>query len=151
MQGMILSDHGQMIQGLLDEETIELHISCTPDGELSTRKTSRSPAQLSCVLDITLYGPWELFEQIGIWFQEYGVYLQDPRECHLDVKYCNPHRLSSGDLSSCLLLSQVMSHTNISSYLQDITQGPDLLDILSSNVELEETSQPRAIRAILQR
>ncbi|KAL6819861.1 SNF2 family N-terminal domain-containing protein [Trichoderma camerunense] len=150
MKGMILSDHGQMIQGLLDEPTINLHASCTPHSEPSSRKISKGSAQLSCVLDITVYGPWELFEQIGIWFQEYGVYLQDPRVCHRDVKYCNPHRFSSEAFESCLLLSQVISHTGISSCLQDITEGPELLDMLSSNVDLEETPQPKAIRAILQ-
>ncbi|KAL7916577.1 SNF2 family N-terminal domain-containing protein [Trichoderma velutinum] len=150
MKGMILSDHGQMIQGLLDEPAINLFASCTPHGELSTRKTLKCSSQISCVLDITVYGPWELFEQIGIWFQEYGAYLQDPRVCHMNVKYCNPHRLSSEDFESCLLLSQVVSHTNASSCLQDITEGPELLDILSSNVDLEETPQPKAIRAILQ-
>ncbi|UKZ74482.1 hypothetical protein TrVFT333_002151 [Trichoderma virens FT-333] len=150
VKGMILSDHGQMIQGLLDEPTINLHTSCSPHSGLSTRKSCGSSAQVPCVLDITVYGPWELFEQLGIWFQEYGVYLQDPRACHMDVKYCNPHRLSSDDFDSCLLLSQVVSHTNTSSYLQDITEGPELLDMLSSNVELAETPQPKAIQATLQ-
>ncbi|OPB38875.1 alpha-1,6-mannosyltransferase subunit [Trichoderma guizhouense] len=41
-------------------------------------------------------------------------------------------------------------HRCISSCLQDITEGPELLDMLSSNVDLEETPQPKAIRAILQ-
>ncbi|KAL7928886.1 SNF2 family N-terminal domain-containing protein [Trichoderma chlorosporum] len=150
MKGMILSDHGQMIQGLLDESAIKLYTSCSLHDEPSVRKSSKGLSQLSCVLDITVYGPWELFEQIGIWFQEYGVYLQDPRICHADAKYCNPHRLSSDGFDSCLMLSQVVSHTNISSYFQNITDGPDLLDILSSNVELEETQQPKAIRATLQ-
>ncbi|KAK4071004.1 uncharacterized protein Triagg1_6371 [Trichoderma aggressivum f. europaeum] len=40
--------------------------------------------------------------------------------------------------------------SGISSCLQDITEGPELLDMLSSNVDLEETPQPKAIRAILQ-
>lgn len=151
MQGIILSEHGLMIQGLLDETALNLYTSCVPDGELSARKSSRSPGQFFCALDITVYGPMELFEQIGIYFQEYGTYLQDPQTCHMDVRYCNPHRLSSDDFNSCPMLSEFISQTNTSSYLHDITQGPDLLDILSSNADLEETPQPRAIRATLQR
>lgn len=98
-----------------------------------------------------MYGDSDLFEQIGIWFQAYGVYLQDPRACHHDVKYWNPHRLSSDDFESCPLLSQVISHTLESFSFQGITEGPDLLDILSSNLELEEAQQPAAIQTILQR
>ncbi|KAL7948125.1 P-loop containing nucleoside triphosphate hydrolase protein [Trichoderma barbatum] len=131
-RGLILSDHGQMIQGLLDESAINLYASCTTHGDLSARKSSQRFAQLSCVLDITVYGPWDLFEQIGIWLQEYGIYLQDPRACHIDVKYCNPHRLSSDNLDSAPMLSQAVSHGNISSYLQYITEGPDLSQHLAT-------------------
>jgi hypothetical protein len=140
-----------MIQGLLDEQVLDLHVSCTLDGEPTTRKSSRSSAQLLCVLDITVYGPLELFEEIGNWFQEYEVYLQDPRVCHLDVRYCNPQRLSSDDLDSCPLVSEVISQTSRLVHLQDITERPDLLDILSSHIELDETPQPAVIRTVLKR
>ena len=140
-----------MIQGLLDEQALDLHVSCTLDGEPKTRSSSRSSALSPCVLDITVYGPLELFEEIGSWFQEYEVYLQDPRVCHLDVRYCNPHRLSSNDLDSCPLVSEVVSQISTLVHLQDITERPDLLDILSSHIELEETPQPAVIRTVLKR
>lgn len=151
VHGRILPEHGQMIQGLLDEQALDLHVSCTLDSESSARKSSRNSVQLPCTLDITVYGPLELFEEIGSWFQEYEVYLQDPRVCHLNVKYSNPQRLSSDDLDSCPLVSEVVSQTSRLVHLQDIMERPDLLDILSSYVELEETPQPAAIRAVLKR
>lgn len=151
VHGRILPEHGQMIQGLLDEQALDLHVSCTLDSEPAARKSSRSFVQLSCVLDITVYGPLNLFEEIGTWFQEYEVYLQDPQVCHLNVRYSNPQRLSSDDLDSCPLVSEVVSQTSRLAHLQDVTERPDLLDILSSYVELEESPQPAVIRAVLKR
>lgn len=98
-----------------------------------------------------MYGPVDLFEKIGIWFQEYGQYLQDPRTCHHDIQYWNPHRLSSDDFESCSLLSEVISQKVESSFFQSITEGPDTLDILSNTLDLEEATQPLAIQTTLQR
>jgi hypothetical protein len=149
--GRIPTGHGQMIQGLLDEQALDLHISCTIDGEPTAKKLTRSSVLLPCLLDITVYGPLELFEEIGTWFQEYEVYLQDPRMCHLDVRYCNPQRLSSDDLDSCPLVSEVVGKASRLVQLRDIAEQPDLLDILSSHADLEETAQPTVIRTVLKR
>ncbi|KAH8803561.1 SNF2 family N-terminal domain-containing protein [Xylogone sp. PMI_703] len=148
IHGRIQSEYGHMIEGLIKEETLKLHVSCILDGKAAVRKSSHRTGQLPCVLEITVYGPLELFEEIGDWFQEYEVYLQDPKICHLDVRYCNPQKLSSDDLDSCPLLSEIITQISISS-LQDITQGPGLLDILSSDVYLGETPQPKAIQTAL--
>jgi hypothetical protein len=68
-----------------------------------------------------------------------------------DVKYCNPHRLSVEDIGSCVLVSTCVSQNLKLSNLQDIGYRPDFLDILSSHADLEETSQPKAVRTSLQR
>ncbi|RSL97570.1 hypothetical protein CDV31_012983 [Fusarium ambrosium] len=87
IRGSILSEHGQMIQGLLDEETLDLHVFCTiEDSQGSSQQKTRS-APLQCTFEITVYGPLELFEEIGTWFEDYQVYLQDPRDCHIDVRH----------------------------------------------------------------
>lgn len=151
VKGRILSEHAQMVQGLLDESSLKLHVSCVPTDNMSTKKPAQNSTLFPCDLEITVYGDPDLFEQIGIWFQAYGVYLQDPRVCHHDVKYCNPHRLSSDDFESCPLLSQAILHAVKLSSFQGITDGPDLLDILSSNVELEEAAQPSLVQTVLQR
>lgn len=81
-----------MIQGLLDEKSVELYISCAIDGSqtVETQKTPRSSAPVECFLEITVYGPLELFDEIGTWFEQSEVYLQDPRHCHLEVKSTIP-------------------------------------------------------------
>jgi hypothetical protein len=140
-----------MIQGLLDEEMLNLYVSCNVDIELVLRKSDRKSSQLSCLLSITVYGRLELFELIGSFFQEYEVCLQDPLVCHMDVRYCNPHRLSAESLEFCPLLSEVVNQASKGVYLEDIGERPELLDILSGHAELEETPQPVVIQAKMQR
>ncbi|RMJ17029.1 hypothetical protein CDV36_003298 [Fusarium kuroshium] len=146
--GSILSEHGQMIQGLLDEETLDLHVFCTIE-DSSQQKTRSTPLQ--CTLEITVYGPLELFDEIGTWFEDYQVYLQDPRDCHIDARYCNPHRLSSDDLPSCPFLSEVISKGSKTLHLENMPQQEDLLDMLGGHDDLEETEQPQAINGSLRR
>jgi SWI/SNF-related matrix-associated actin-dependent regulator of chromatin subfamily A3 len=140
-----------MIQGLLDEQALNLFVSCTLHDDTPARRGTRVPLQVPCTLDVTVYGPLDIFEEIGTWFQEYEVYLQDPLTCHLDVKYCNPQRLSSGDIDTCPMVSQVVSQTNKLPQLQDVPERPDLLGVLSGHSDLEETTQPGVIRAELKR
>lgn len=111
----------------------------------------KSSSDYSCSLDVTVYGSIEYFETIGSWFQDYEVYLQDPRTCDLDVKYCNPHRLSFEQLDDNPLLSEFVERTTSLIHLQAIGDRPDLLDILNSQNDLEETSQPAFIRSSLHR
>ncbi|KAF8856920.1 hypothetical protein BDZ45DRAFT_715184 [Acephala macrosclerotiorum] len=150
IDGRIPTEYGEMIQGLIDEPTVTLHVSCVIDDKPTAKKPSRKFELLPCVLEITVYGSLEIFEEIGTWFQGHEIYLQDPRSCHMEVKYYNPQRLSAHDLDTCPLLSKVVSNRSVLD-LQDITQRPDPLDILSSHVDLEETPQPSVIRAALKR
>ncbi|PFH57629.1 hypothetical protein XA68_14768 [Ophiocordyceps unilateralis] len=144
IRGHIPSTHGQMVQGLLDEESLTLYASCTVHGEPTAR-------QVACMLDVTLYGPFELSEELGSWLQEYDIFLQDPQTCHLDVRYCNPQRLSSDDMGSCPMLVQFVARSSGRIHLQAIAEGPNLLDMLDNNVDLEESPQPRSIRTTLKR
>ncbi|RFU25502.1 hypothetical protein B7463_g10832, partial [Scytalidium lignicola] len=113
IDGRIPIEYGEMIQGLIDEPTLTLHISCVIGDKPAAMKPSRSFALLPCILEITVYGPLEIFEEIGAWFQGQEIYLQDPRSCHMEVKYCNPQRLSAHDLETCPLLSEFVSNRSV--------------------------------------
>lgn len=139
-----------MIQSLIDEPTVILHASCVIDDNFTMKKSSRKFELLPCGLEITVYGSFEIFDEIGDWFQGHDIYLQDPRSCHIEVKYCNPQRLSADDIHTCPPLSEVVPKRSFIN-LQDISLRPDPLDILSSHTELEETPQPLVIRATLQK
>lgn len=142
-----------MIQGLLDEVSLKLFVSCVVDDTQTTEAPKRSfcPSPIPCTLQITVYGPLDIFEEIGIWFGDYEVFLQDPQQCHRNVRYCNPHRLSSDDATSSTYLSDVVSRDSNSLHLEIISQQPDLLDELSSHDNLEEAPQPSAIKRELRR
>ncbi|KAI0897016.1 P-loop containing nucleoside triphosphate hydrolase protein [Annulohypoxylon nitens] len=151
INGRIQSIYGQMIQGLLDESSLDLHVICVLNMQPTKNKPSHNSKLSRCMLEITVYGPLDLYDEIGSWFQEYEIYLQDPRTCHLDVKYYNPHRLSSDDLKSCPLVSELINLTSSLIPLKQITEQTDMLDVLCHSTDLEETLQPAAIRATLKR
>ncbi|KAJ0120654.1 hypothetical protein J7T55_015385 [Diaporthe amygdali] len=152
VRGRIPPENGQMIQGLLEEPSVELEVSCNIEGPNTSASSDRSITQVSCSLAITVYGFFGLFDDIGSWLQDYRVHLQDPVDVERPgVKYCNPHRLSVEDISSCPLVSTCVFQNSKLNRLQEIDNRPDFLDILSSHADLEEASQPRAVRTSLQR
>lgn len=152
VRGIIPPEHGQMIQGLLEESSLDLEVSCSIVAPNSSACPGRSIAQVSCSLAITLYGHFVLFDDIGTWLEEYHIHLQDPITVgKQDVKYCNPHRLSVEDINSCVLVSTCVSQNSDLGNLQTIEDRTDFLDVLSSHAELEEASQPEAVRTSLQK
>ncbi|KAI1415220.1 SNF2 family N-terminal domain-containing protein [Hypoxylon sp. FL1857] len=150
--GRIQSIHGQMIQGLLDEQTLDLHVNCILDVQPTKNKSFRNSKMLPCILEITVYGPLELHKDIGSWFQEYEIYLQDPRICHLDVRYYNPQRLSSDDLDACPLVSEVIHSASSLVLSQPVAGQSDMLDILSSTIRaILKRHQKQALTFMLNR
>ncbi|KAH8892106.1 hypothetical protein GQ53DRAFT_793927 [Thozetella sp. PMI_491] len=150
-QGKIFVDYGPVVQGLLEEPTISLHISCIPKSEATVLRGGRFSRNLPCALQITIFGPLNLSDDIGGWFQDYDVYLQDPVTCPLNVKYCNPHRLSSENIASYPWLSEAVAEGTQTVQLHAIAEAQDFLDILSVRRDLDETAQPRNIRTTLKR
>ncbi|WQF88244.1 Putative helicase, P-loop containing nucleoside triphosphate hydrolase, SNF2-like domain superfamily [Colletotrichum destructivum] len=153
IKGLIASEFGQsqMIQELLDDDLLRLFTMCTVSETSDTRKANQRFIQMHCNLEITVYGPFSEFEEIGNWFQEYDVYLQDPVHCHLDAPYANPHKLSSNDLTWCPMVWQVVSQSSDQVFLKDITDRIDMLDMLNSRSDLEEANQPTVIATELKR
>jgi hypothetical protein len=148
IRGRIQTEHTQLLEGMMDEQTLDLRIICTVDARPVVKKRGRTQMLWPCTLDVTVYGPFELFDELGNWFQDYEVHLQDPRVCHLDTKYCNPQRLSS--VRPWPMVSDIVSQ-RLFLTPREIPERSDFLDILSSHVDLEETLQPLAIRTGLKR
>ena len=139
-----------MIHGILEEPALEIYVSCSIDSSIAAKQQLRGSMQTPCTLEITLYGPADLSEEIGDWFQEYDVFLQDPRVCHRDTTYCNPQKMASYELTSCPMLSEVVKQTSRSLDLQVVVR-PDLLDVLSGQPELPAAIQPQAISRVMKR
>ncbi|KAF3799117.1 hypothetical protein GCG54_00015297, partial [Colletotrichum gloeosporioides] len=82
LRGQIQDDYGHMIEGLLEEKSLNLQVRCILDQRHSVaKKKGRGHLALACSLEISVYGPFELFDDTGGWFQDYEVYLQDPAIC----------------------------------------------------------------------
>ncbi|GAP89897.2 putative alpha- -mannosyltransferase [Rosellinia necatrix] len=148
--GRVHSSHSQMIWGLLEEDTLQIFVSCITKKDSFTRP-ARGLRGLPCSLELTVYGPIDLLDEIGNWFQEQKVYLQDPQLCHLNVKYCNPQKLSTSELGSCPLVSEVTMNKGISIEMRTISPQASFLDNLQSRNDILEAQQPTAIRSTLKR
>ncbi|KAI8630511.1 SNF2 family N-terminal domain-containing protein [Xylariaceae sp. FL1651] len=151
ISGQLHSVHSQMIHGLLHEDTLQLFVTCIISKDSSASKSARCLKITPCSIEITIYGPLELLEEIGDWFQEQDIYLQDPRLCHLNVRYCNPQRLSSCEVRLCPLVSDVTTKKTLSVQMKAISSHPNFLDALNSRDDLYEAQQPTAIRSVMKR
>ncbi|KAH0430151.1 hypothetical protein CcaCcLH18_05855 [Colletotrichum camelliae] len=140
-----------MIQSLLEQEDLTLYPMCSVDDLNGDLKPGRRFAQVQCRLDITIYGCMADSKQWGDWFQQCEIYLQDPLVCHQNTRYYNPHKLSSDILDSCPMVAEVIEQSSSQIHFQDIQDGIDMLDLLSSRQDLEEAQQPSAIKSQLQR
>lgn len=149
--GRVQPDHIQLIECLLGEPTIKLYASCLPEMTTVSKKRNRVAVMLPCTLDITLYGPLQLFDELDAWFQESEEYfLQDPVRCDMNVRYCNPQRLSCDNLNECMLLADIVQRASVINPTE-MPEMPDFLDILSSHIELDEAAQPSSIQSSLKR
>lgn len=152
IKGRIPTEHGQMIQSLLDEAGLELYAIYNTDENTASTRQNRVFQERSGSLKITVYGPFDLFDEIGSYFQEYGVYLQDPINADKpNVRYCNPHRLSADDFHSCAFVSDIIFLRSNIGEIEEIVDRPDFLDVLSTRADLAESPQPIAIRTELKR
>lgn len=145
-----------MTDALLEESGIELSVICFkdpyhPSSAAQHNTFKQFEKALDCTMSITIYGPLELFEEIGSFFQEHDVYLQDPLHCDRHVRYCNPHRLSSADLEKCIWTSDLGKPTTQLVELTSTVPTPELLDAITSAQDLLEADQPQAIRTTLAR
>ena len=150
-EGMISHGHVSMFEGLLVEPSLDLEVMChITNAGLSASKTSSFMARIMpCQLSLVVYGPYHLFEEIGSFFQDYDVYLQDPLNCRRDVKYCNPHRLSSEELSSCPMTSTLSSMLQTTIELEELPAQAESLDLLDSQQNFPEAPQPTMIKSKL--
>lgn len=152
ISGRIPTEHGQMIQSLLDEAGLELYAMYSINETVASNRPDRVFQERVGSLKIAIYGPFDLFDEIGSYFQEHGVYLQDPVNADKPhVRYCNPHRLSAEDFCSCIMVSEAISSCSKFGQIEEMADRPDFLDVLSTRADLAESPQPLAIRTELKR
>jgi hypothetical protein len=142
-----LEENGlHVLHGLSEEQIVDLQLLCTTELDRHAFKAHKSKlSSPSAYLSIIIYGPFDLFEDVGKFVEECDMYLQDPRSCDRNVKYRNPHRLSGLDPDAPM--TSEMEDLTVS---HEKAQGPvDLLAGLESTEFLPETGAPSALRTQL--
>lgn len=95
-----------------------------------------------------------MFEDIGSFLQENGLYLQDPKGCDRNVRYRNPHRLSGLDDDAPMTMD--LEKTHRSPAMEPLTEEvlPVPIDIFSdfeTTDSLPETVTPGCLATELYR
>jgi hypothetical protein len=143
-----------MLEQLINDGGLVLHFTCTPEsGHQSTNRSRFAAVTVACTLSLILYGPPERCDEVGQFFQDSELYLQDPKGCELNTRYCNPHRLSSMKLEECpMTFSLELPTIHLDEAIfQQISSDADILDIFNAQQNLPETQQPDAIYSQLKR
>ncbi|QKX62057.1 uncharacterized protein TRUGW13939_09213 [Talaromyces rugulosus] len=132
LKGTVSTQHTQLLQAILDESSIRIQATCTWDekGIEAQCLNSILPKLIPCSLSFTLYGPMELCEELGTFFQDHEIYLQDPLNCDVNV-----------------LQTDILEVFDV----QGIPHQSYLLEILDQQEDLPEASQPSIIQAQLER
>jgi hypothetical protein len=156
IHGTIDPDYTHLTGLLQNEAELDLQLKCTFDYSLSSGNGKRTLSRLpkyavSCAISIIIYGPFEMLTDIGNFFQTCEMDLQDPSDCDRNVRYCNPHRLSSVNLGSCPWTSELEAYLNNLVEMKPISPMPEVLDVLESSEKLPEAMQPDAIQTPLER
>jgi hypothetical protein len=153
-QGTVSAETKSIVSALLDEPELILDVTCHKHNAAVSKKSH--PSQVNgavsstskCLIDITLYGRSTIFEDVGSFFEDHEVHLQDPTSCKHIVPYHNPHRLPRND--GLVILTSDLGKKETTSLIGD-HRGPDLLDKLTSQQDLAEAAQPPSIKSRLRK
>ena len=137
-----------LLKELVQDGAIEVQLFCRFIAAPSAHALSKSPSKAlpaTATLCVNLYGPLRLFNDVGNFTQRCGVYLQDPQHCDRNVRYFNPHRLSSEDEEV------VMTLTNDKQEMETFHNPLDILKDLECDEDLAESEVPVALKTPLYR
>lgn len=131
---------------------IYLQVRC----EISPRATHvprgqvKARARMPCTIATIIYGPDSLFEDIGKFFEEHDICLEDPKGCDRDLLYRNPHRMTCNNVSECVFTSELEKKT-APTKLYNLPAPKDLLEDFNNNEDLVEAQQPIGLNTKLGR
>lgn len=140
---------------LQDEDDLELQTYVVPTRSHEPPKDRAKrpskelmPSRIRPIsLSVVLYGPMEIFEAIGEFFEQCSEYLQPPLHCDRNLFYRNPQSLSGKDSNPPLTfqLQAELCHSQI----ETMVQCPDPSAALETEDALQETEAPSSIKTSL--
>ncbi|KAF5536493.1 alpha-1,6-mannosyltransferase subunit [Fusarium napiforme] len=153
IEGKVSYEFTYLTSALFVQSELVLEINCStldspskPGPQISGKRMPGYSAQ--CTLEIIIYGPLDLSQDVGSFFEEYDLYLQDPVNGKRNVRYHNPHRLSVNPSDVKYTFDLGHATAPLASTI-DINDHSELLDIIFSHQDLAEAAQPRSIRTPL--
>ena len=155
--GKLDSRFSKILQALRDDEDAELQayvvrvLSQEPPKD-QAKKASRqmtSSRDIPVSLSVILYGPMELFEVIGEFFEQCSEFLQSPLHCNHNLPYRNPQSLSGRDNNPPMTFQ--LEADLCRPQVETIVQGPDPSAALETGDALPETEAPSSIKTSLYR
>lgn len=139
VEGVVGPREAQVLCALSQDSQLDMQIFLSPsDSGIKEGRNQRAAA-----LTIIVYGPLDLFDDVGDFFQTCNMYLQDPVGCDRNVRYCNPHRLSGLDVEAPMTLDLDSAHRHM--HISEISGNIDLLEGLNAPIDLPESESPPAL------
>jgi SWI/SNF-related matrix-associated actin-dependent regulator of chromatin subfamily A3 len=137
----------EILQVLLDESLISVQILLSfPPAHVARHRRLADKNGLLVPVSLIVYGPSELSDDVGAFFEACGMFLQDPIGCDRNVQYRNPHRLTWSDGLQQMTFD-LPSHEK-TNHINDM-QGLDVLDTLTTPMNLPELDTPSALHTQL--
>ena len=138
MKGNLEPRDAQILHTLSSDGQIDLELAISACVGTSRKHSPHGLANVS--LDIIIYGPKNLSDELGDFFQVCNEYLQDPVGCSRNVRYCNPHRFSSLDEEAPLTFD--FQTASSQAQLDDVPDENDLLESLNAPTDLPKMGTP---------
>jgi len=140
-----------VFKALLDEESLEFQFICSMQGvELEAKRAKKGKLipSVTVSLSAVIYGPMKRSDDIGSYLDSCELYLQDPQHCDRNVKYHNPHRLSSLDTHAPMTMDVVLRQRQ----RREIAERPvNFLNELECNARFPKSPQPPSVTTLLHR
>jgi len=152
--GNIQQDVAGVLRLLSSERGVELQLSCIPKTSSSLLRSDnhgRNVSHAAESLSVIIYGPMTVYDEIGDFLQDIGMYLQDPQYCDRNVRYRNPHRLSGLD-EDAPMTSELRKLQPQEKRAEEILQTPiDIFSDFETQTFLSETTSPNCLATELYR
>ncbi|KAL6878767.1 SNF2 family N-terminal domain-containing protein [Trichoderma novae-zelandiae] len=148
IKGLVDPGFTYITDALLGEQDLKLEVTCSLEAGKSSKARFATPLSTPCRLNVTLFGDISLLEEVGSFFEDHDLYLQDPVGCSRNVLYRNPHKLC--DASGPAMWTSDLGREHAKSAIIESTQPrPELIDVLNSQEDLVEAKQPGSIRSAM--
>lgn len=147
----LLSKFDRSVSGTLSNRdwTILCSISQEQDVHLqmvvSINNTAVTKGSQTAYLSAIIYGPLEIFDDIGEYFSDNDLFLQDPWNCYRNVRYRNPQRLSGLDQDAPL----TFDHFGPNARCGTVSSPIDMLQGFESKQDISEAKVPKALQTRL--